>query len=166
MILRSICTSLLLRAAAPKSLPMCFPEDPHHHLGGDELSPNKPSAVRGWLVSPALLSIHHPIHVLTASLKDVASIPMISLAADTQHQEISSEPHRPPELVCNILPSAVEGPRREIERCDKDKIKLCFALIARSLVKGEQSSCRGGAGSGARLSSAQPGRTGSGIFSS
>lgn len=95
-------------------------------------------------LSPASLSIHHPIHVLTASLKDVASIPVISLAADTQHQEISGEPQRPAGLVRNILPSAVEGPRREIERCDKDKIKLCFVLIARSVVKGGQSSCGGG----------------------
>lgn len=127
-------------------------------------SPNKPSAVKGWLASPASLSIHHPIHVLTASLKDVASIPVISLAADTQHEGSQRRVAAAPGFVCNILPSAVEGPRREIERGDKDKIKLCFVLIARSLVKGGQSSCRGGDLSGARLGRPRSGRTGSGGF--
>lgn len=158
VLFRFVCTSLLLQSAAPESLPSCFPQDPHHHLGGDGRR-DEPSANDRGLVSAASLSIHHPIHVLTASLKDVASILVISSAADTQHEEISA---RADAAVCNILPSAVEGPRSEIERCDKDKIKLCSVLIVRSLVKGGQSSCREGI-EVAELGSA---RMGSGTFSS
>lgn len=134
-------------ASASKAPPTCFLERPDHHLGGEQ--PNKPSAVKGWLVSAPSPSIHHPIHALTASLKDVASIAVIVGRHTTRGNQRRAA--AAPGFVGNILPSAVEGPRREIERGDKDKIKLCFVLIARSLVKGGQPSCRGGDRRGARL---------------
>lgn len=69
------------------------------------------------------------------NLKDAASIPMISLVLDPYF--VAARKSGLPSgagLVCEIPLSTIEGSRREIERDDKDKIKLHFVLIVWLLV--------------------------------